>query len=57
MRSLDCQSRYYPYQYDNSDEDDEMSFSNYNMSVKLPRGFKPPTDIEPYDESIDCRMR
>ena len=30
-----------------------MSFSDYIMSVKLPRGFKPPTDMESYDGSID----
>ena len=30
-----------------------MPFSDYIMSVKLPRGFKPPTDMEPYDGSSD----
>ena len=28
-----------------------MPFLDYIMSVKLPRGFKPPTDMKPYDES------
>ena len=34
-------------------EDDEMPFSEYIMSVKLPRRFKPSTDMEPYDGSSD----
>ena len=33
--------------------DDEMPFVDYVMSVKLPKGFKPPTDMEPYDGSTD----
>ena len=53
MRSPDYQSEHYPIQYDNLDEDDEMLFSDYIMSVKLPRGFKPLTDMEPYDRCTD----
>ena len=34
-------------------EDDEMPFLEYIMSMKLSRGFKPPTDMEPYDGSFD----
>ena len=34
-------------------EDDEMPFLEYIMSVKLPRGFKPSNDMEPYDRSSD----
>lgn len=30
-----------------------MPFSNYMMSVKLPRVFKPQTNMEPYDGSFD----
>ena len=53
MRSLDWQSRHHPDQYDGSDDGNEMPFSDYIMNVKLPKGFKPPTDIEPYDGSTD----
>lgn len=30
-----------------------MSFSDYIMNIQPPKGFKPPTDIEPYDKSTD----
>ena len=30
-----------------------MSFFDYIMSVQPPKGFKPPTDMDPYDGSID----
>ena len=53
MKSLDHQSRHYFDQYNNSDEDDEMPFSDYIMSVKLPKGFQPLTDMGPYDGSMD----
>ena len=45
------QPRHYPSHEEV--EDDEMPFSEYIMSVKFPRGFKPPTDMEPYDGSSD----
>ena len=53
MKSVDRQSWHHPEQYDNSNNGDEIPFSNYIMSVKLLKGFKPPTDMEPYDESTD----
>ena len=37
------------------DDDDEMPFSDYIMSVKLPRGFKPLTDMKPYDWSSNSQ--
>ena len=49
VRSFDHQPRY----HDDVDNDDEMPFSDYIMSVKLPRGLKPPTDMEPYNGSSD----
>lgn len=30
-----------------------MLFSDYIMGVQPPKGFKPPTNMEPYDRSID----
>ena len=34
-------------------DDDEMPFSDYIISANLRRGFKPLTDMEPYDGSSD----
>ena len=51
VRSYDHQPKHH-LNYDVSD-DDEMSFSDYIMSVKLLRGFKPPADMEPYDGSFN----
>ena len=31
----------------------KMPFSDYIMSIKLPRGFKCPTDMKPYGRSTD----
>ena len=30
-----------------------MPFSDYIMGVQLPKGFKPPSDLEPYDGSTN----
>ena len=49
VRNFD-QPRHYP---SHDADDDEMHFSEYTMSVNLPKGFKPPTDMEPYDGSFD----
>ena len=51
-RSFEYQPKYHP-KHNDVDGDDEMPFSDYIMSVKLPRGFKPPIDMEPYDGSYD----
>ena len=55
IRNLGHQSRRHPNHYYNLDEDDEMPFLDYimNVKLKLPRGFKPPTNMEPYDGSSD----
>ena len=53
VRSFCHQHRYYPDHCNDLDKDDEMPFSDYIISVKLPRGFKPPIDMEPYDGSSD----
>ena len=52
MRSPNHQLRHHSDYHDSPDGDDKMLFSNYVMSVKLPRVFKPPTDMEPYNGSI-----
>ena len=51
IRTLNHQSRHHSDYHDSSYGDDEMPFSDYIMSVKLLRGFKPSTDMEPYDGS------
>ena len=51
VRSYDHQPKHH-LNYDVSN-DDKMPFSDYIMSVKLPRGFKPSIDMEPYDGSFD----
>ena len=53
VRSLDRQSRHHVDRYEDSDDGDEMLFFECIMSIKLPKGFKPPTDMEPYDASMD----
>ena len=55
VRSLNHQSKHHLDRYDNLDEDDEMPFSNHIISVKLLKGIKPPTDMEPYDGSTDLQ--
>ena len=35
------------------EEHEDVPFSNYIMNVPLPQGFKHPTDMEPYDGTID----
>ena len=50
VKGFDHQPSYHP-SYHDVDDDDEMPFLDSIISVKLPRGFKPPTDMEPYDGS------
>ena len=55
MKSLDRQSRHHPEQYDDSNDSDEISFFDYIMSVKLPKGFKPSINMEPYDGNTNLQ--
>ena len=38
---------------EDSEDDNEMPFSNYIMSILLSKRFKSPTDLEPYKGSLD----
>ena len=49
MRNFDQPKHYLSHDV----EDDEMPFSEYIISVKLPRGFKPPIDMKPNDGNSD----
>ena len=40
-------------QFEDLEDGDEMPFSDYIMSISLSKGFKPPTDMEPYDGSME----
>ena len=53
MRSLNRQLRHFSDRFEDLEDIDELPFSNYIMSISLFKRFKPPTNMEPYDRSMD----
>lgn len=47
----DWQSRHYSEWFEDFEDRDKMPFSNYITGVQFPKGFKSPSDLEPYDGS------
>ena len=39
--------------YEDLENSDKILFVDYIMSIRVPKGFKPPTDVEPYKGSTD----